>query len=76
MTFRIMSGATKRIIQKRDTGEYYSGFGDWVSEMDQARHFESLHEALTEARQNDLPKGCCVLLLKFDGKEYDVELKI
>jgi hypothetical protein len=68
--------ALKRIIQKSDTRQYYAGPGKWVGQITQALQFDSLPDALEEARKAGLPKGCCVLLLKFDGQQYDVELNL
>ena len=62
-------------MKNTTTGQYYAGEGKWVPDFKQAKDFTSVWEVVEEARKYDL-KGCCVLLLQFDGREFDVELAL
>jgi hypothetical protein len=66
----------QRIVQKKATREYYAGPYQWVLDPKDAKRFDSVPELLREMGKDELQKACCVLIMKFDGKQYDLILDI
>ena len=64
----------KRVIKRKENGKYYAGPNTWVVSIEEAKHFESIREVVSELAEEDLEKGSCVLLLHFPESRYDLEL--
>jgi hypothetical protein len=61
------SGPIKGMIRHRQTGQYYSGNGQWTADTSQAMQFENLSNVVKEAQRFDLER-CSEFVVEVDGK--------
>jgi hypothetical protein len=57
----------KGMILNRESEEYYRGNGEWSHHARDAMQFDSLENALVEARQFNLARGC-EFVVELNGK--------
>jgi hypothetical protein len=76
MTAEKAIGPIKGVIKHRDSEEYYTGFGQWSSDLTDAKEFTSLGEVMEESQQYGI-KDCCEFILTMGGRhDFSVYLPL
>ena len=65
----MVSYPVKKLVRHKNSGRYYAARGRWVDRVDAAKSFDSTMEVLEEMGRGAWERGCCELVLKFDGVE-------